>query len=126
MNMFVQYGPYNLKTGKTWDEEKEAFANRCIDIMNEYAPNFKNSIIHREIITPLDLEREFSLTGGNIHHGRLTLDQMFNMRPVPGYANYRTPVKGLYICGAAGHPGGGVMGAPGLNAVKEIIKDRAW
>lgn len=126
MNMFVQYGPYNLKTGKTWDQEKEGFADRCVEIMNEYAPNFKNSIIHRDVVSPLDLEREFSLTGGNIFHGRLTLDQMFNMRPVPGYSNYRSPVKGLYICGSAAHPGGGVMGTPGLNAVKEILRDRAW
>jgi len=126
MNMFVQYGPYALKNGKTWDQERETFGDRCVEIMNEYAPNFKSSILHREVITPLDLEREFSLTGGNIHHGRLTLDQMFHMRPVPGFADYRSPVEGLYLCSCATHPGGGVMGMPGLLSARTIIKDRAW
>ena len=126
MNMFTQYGPYNLKNGKTWDTEREAYADRCIDILSEYAPNIKEAIIHREVLTPLDMEREYNLTGGSLHHGRLSLDQMFNMRPVPGYSDYRTPLKGLYMCSAANHPGGGVMGTPGMNASKEIIRDRIW
>lgn len=126
MNLFVQYGPYQLKNGKTWDQEKEAFADRCIDVLAEYAPNIKNSVLHRDVLTPMDLEREFSLTGGNIFHGRLSLDQMFNMRPAPGFANYRAPLRGLYICGSSAHPGGGVMGTPGLNAAREILRDRRW
>jgi phytoene dehydrogenase-like protein len=126
MNMFVQYGPGKLSGGKTWDTEREAFADRCIDMLAEYAPNIKGAILHRQVLTPLDMEREYSLTGGSIHHGRLSLDQMFNMRPVPGFADYRTPVEGMYLCGAGAHPGGGVMGAPGLNASKVIIKDRGW
>jgi phytoene dehydrogenase-like protein len=126
MNLFTQYGPYNLKGGKTWDQEREAYADRCIDILAKYAPNIKKAIIHREIITPLDMEREYSLTGGSISHGRMSLDQMFNMRPVPGYSDYRTPVQGLYMCGAGTHPGGGVMGAAGLNATRAILKDKRW
>lgn len=125
MNIFTQYGPYNLKTGTTWDQEKEAYGKRCVDIMNEYAPNFKKSILHMEILTPPDMEREWNLTGGSLFHGRLTLDQMFNMRPVPGYADYRTPIEGLYMCASGTHPGGGVMGTPGLNASKIIQKDFA-
>lgn len=124
MNIFTQYGPYKLKNGKTWDDEREAYADRCVDILNEYAPNFKQSILHREVLTPVDLEREFHITGGNIFHGRMTLDQMYNMRPVPGFADYRTPLKGLYMCGSGTHPGGGVMGTPGLNASKVILQDR--
>ncbi|MFN8846827.1 MAG: phytoene desaturase family protein [Bdellovibrionales bacterium] len=123
MNMFVQYGPYNLKNGQTWDQIKDSFADRCVEIMNEYAPNFKNSILHRQVISPLDMEREYSITGGSLFHGRMSLDQMFHMRPVPGYANYRTPVQNLYLCGSGAHPGGGVMGTPGLNAAQEILKD---
>lgn len=126
MNIFVQYGPYNLKNGLTWDNEREAFGDRCIDILSEYAPNIKNAVMHREILTPLDLEREYNLTGGNLFHGRLSLDQMFNMRPVPGFADYRTPLKGLYLCGSGTHPGGGVMGTPGLNASKAVLADRGW
>lgn len=123
MNMFVQYGPYNLKNGQTWDQIKESFADRCVEIMTQYAPNFKSSILHRQVISPLDMEREYSVTGGSLFHGRMSLDQMFHMRPVPGYANYRTPIKNLYLCGSGAHPGGGVMGTPGLNAAHEILKD---
>jgi phytoene dehydrogenase-like protein len=126
MNLFVQYGPYHLKTGTTWDEEREAFADRCIDVLAQYAPNIKNAVVHREVLTPLDLEREFSLTGGNIFHGRMTLDQMFSMRPVPGFSGYRTPIRGIYLCGSGAHPGGGVMGTPGLNAARRILRDKAW
>jgi phytoene dehydrogenase-like protein len=126
MNIFVQYGPYKLTTGKTWDQEKEPFADRCIDVLEQYAPNIKSAIMHREVITPLDLEREYSLTGGSLFHGRLTLDQMFNMRPVPGYSDYRTPLKGLYLCGSGTHPGGGVTGIPGWNAYNQIVNDKAW
>lgn len=123
MNIFVQYGPYNLKTGATWDTERERFGDRCVEILTEYAPNMKSAILHRQVITPLDMEREYGLTGGNIFHGRMTLDQMFNMRPVPGYSDYRTPLRGLYLCGSGTHPGGGVMGTPGLNASRVILSD---
>ncbi len=123
MSMFIQYAPYKLKEGN-WDEIKDKFADRCFDILNEYAPNFKQSVIDRQIVTPLDLERRFGLTGGNIFQGAMTLNQLFFLRPVPGWAGYKTPIRGLYLCGAAAHPGGGVMGACGLNAAREILRDR--
>ena len=102
---------------------REKVADHIINTVNRYAPNFKSSVIARQILSPLDLERTFGLTGGDIFHGRLSLDQMFSARPAIGYADYRTPVKGLYICGSGAHPGGGVTGAPGHNAAKEILKD---
>jgi phytoene dehydrogenase-like protein len=120
MSMFVQYAPYHLKGG-SWDQEKEKFADRCFDLLNEYAPNFKRSVIDRQILSPADLEKTFGLTGGNIFQGAMTLNQLFAFRPVPGYDDYRTPLKGLYLCGAAAHPGGGVMGAAGLNAARVIL-----
>lgn len=123
MSMFIQYAPYKLKEG-TWDERRDAFADRCFDLLNEYAPNFKRSVIERHILTPLDLERTFNLTGGNIFQGAMTLNQLFFLRPVPGFASYRTPIRGLYLCGSAAHPGGGVMGAAGWNAAREILKRR--
>jgi phytoene dehydrogenase-like protein len=123
MSMFIQYAPYKLKEG-TWDDHREKFADRCFDILNEYAPNFKKSVLARQILTPVDLERTFNLTGGNIFQGAMTLNQLFLFRPVPGYANYHTPIKGLYICGAAAHPGGGVMGIAGWNAAREML--RRW
>ena len=94
-----------------------------IDTVTEYAPNFRQSILGHIAYGPLDLEREFGLTGGDIFHGCIQPDQMFSMRPVPGYADYRMPVKGLYLCGSGGHPGGGVSGCPGHNAARGIIKD---
>ena len=120
MSIFVQYAPYSLQ-GTTWDLIRESFADRCIDLLTEYAPNFKASVIDRQILTPLDLERTFALTGGNIFQGAMTLNQLFCFRPVPGYADYRTPIRGLYLCGSAAHPGGGVSGAPGYNAAREIL-----
>src|SRR5436309_15873062 len=121
MSMFIQYAPYKLKEGN-WDEVKEKVADRCFDIIDEYAPNFKKSVIARQIVTPLDLERTFNLTGGNIFQGSMGLHQLFLFRPVVGWADYRTPVKGLYLCGAAAHPGGGVMGTAGMNAAREMLK----
>jgi phytoene dehydrogenase-like protein len=123
MSMFVQYAPYDLRDG-SWDEERDAFADRCFDLLNEYAPNFKSAVLDRQVLTPLDLERVFNLTGGNIFQGAMTPGQLFAFRPVPGYSRYRTPVRGLYLCGAAAHPGGGVMGIPGLNAAREILGRR--
>ena len=123
MSMFIQYAPYKLREGN-WDELKDGFADRCFAILNEYAPNFKQAVIDRQIVTPLDLERTFSLTGGNIFQGAMTLNQLFLFRPTPGWTHYRTPIKGLYLCGAAAHPGGGVMGIAGWNAAKEILRYR--
>jgi len=122
MSMFTQYFPYRLREGSL-EKEKEAYADRCFEIMNEYAPNFTRSVIARQVLAPKDMEDRFALTGGNIFQGAMTLNQLFFMRPVPGYADYRTPVKGLYLCGAATHPGGGVMGACGYNAAREILRD---
>jgi phytoene dehydrogenase-like protein len=122
MQIFVQYAPYRLADG-TWDGRKEAFGDRCVEILEEYAPGFRRSILHREVLTPVDIERRFGLTGGNIFQGAMGLSQLAFMRPVPGYADYRTPVPGLYLCGAATHPGGGVMGACGYNAAREILRD---
>jgi phytoene dehydrogenase-like protein len=122
LSMFVQYAPHTLK-GTTWEAERGKFANRCFDILNEYAPNFKSSIIDHRMFTPADMEREWGITGGNIMQGTMSLASTFSFRPVAGYADYRTPVKGLYLCGAAAHPGGGVMGAAGLNAARRILKD---
>jgi phytoene dehydrogenase-like protein len=123
LSMFIQYAPYHLK-GTTWEVEKDRFADRCFDIMEEYAPGFKSSVLHRIVIPPPDMERLWGITGGNIMQGAMNLHSMFSFRPALGYADYRTPIKGLYLCGAAAHPGGGVMGACGLNAAREILKDR--
>ena len=123
MSMFVQYAPYDLRDG-SWDDRRDAFADRCFDVLDEYAPNFKRSVLDRQVLAPPDLERVFNLTGGNIFQGAMTPGQLFAFRPVPGYARYRTPIRGLYLCGAAAHPGGGVMGTPGLNAAREILGRR--
>jgi phytoene dehydrogenase-like protein len=122
LSCFVQYAPYKLREG-TWDEKREAFGDTVVDTISQYAPNLKSLILHRQVLTPLDLEREWGLTEGNIFHGELSLEQLFFLRPVAGWARYRTPVKGLYMCGSATHPGGGIMGAPGRIAALEILKD---
>jgi phytoene dehydrogenase-like protein len=123
MSMFIQYAPYKLQ-GATWEDLREDFADRCFDLLNDYAPNFKRSVLARQVLTPLDLEKTFNLTGGNIFQGAMPLNQLFFFRPVPGFADYRTPIRGLYLCGAAAHPGGGVMGAAGANAAREILRRR--
>jgi phytoene dehydrogenase-like protein len=123
MSMFIQYAPYALRES-TWDELREPFADRCFALLDAYAPNFRRSVLARQVLTPLDLERTFGLTGGNIFQGAMTPAQLFAFRPVPGWAGYRTPVGGLYLCGAAAHPGGGVMGVPGWNAAREILRGR--
>jgi phytoene dehydrogenase-like protein len=122
MSIFVQYAPYHLRNG-TWPEKREAFGDTVIDTLSEYAPNLKDIILHRQVVTPWDLEQEFGLTEGNIFQGELTLDQLFFLRPVPGWAKYRTPIKNLYLCGSCTHPGGGVMAASGRLAALEILKD---
>jgi phytoene dehydrogenase-like protein len=123
MSCFVQYAPYHLAEG-TWDQQREALGDAVIDTLAEYAPNIRNIIRHRQVVTPLDLEREWSLSEGNIFQGELTLEQLFFLRPAPGWAQYRTPVGNLYMCGSATHPGGGIMGAPGRNAAMKILADR--
>src|ERR1043166_9168775 len=123
MSCFVQYAPYHLKEG-TWDEQREEFGDNVIDTIAEHAPNIKDIILHRQVLTPLDLEREFGLSEGNIFQGELTLEQLFFLRPAPGWAQYRSPIKNLYMCGSATHPGGGIMGASGRNAAINILKDR--
>jgi phytoene dehydrogenase-like protein len=122
MSLFVQYGPYKLKEG-TWDQVREKVGDDIIDTLAEYAPNIKRAIIAREVLSPYDLEKVFGLTEGNIFHGEMTPDQLFFLRPAPRWAQYRTPIRGLYLCGSGAHPGGGVMGAPGRNASREILRD---
>lgn len=124
MSMFTQYFPNTLaKDAGSLEENKKRYAERCIDIMTEYAPNFRKSVLNYQVLAPQDLEERFGLTGGNIMQGTMSLSSLSFMRPVPGYADYRTPIRGLYMCGAATHPGGGVMGACGYNAAREILKD---
>ncbi len=122
MSIFVQYAPYHLE-GADWPSQREAFGDTVIDTLAEYVPNIKDIILHRQVLSPWDLEQQFGLTEGNIFHGELSLEQLFFNRPVPGWANYRTPIGRLYLCGSGAHPGGGVMGAPGHNAAKEILRD---
>jgi len=122
MGIFLQYAPYTLKEG-TWDDIRESYADHVIDCIAEYAPNIRSIILHRQVLTPLDIERVYGLTGGNIFHGAMSLDQMFVSRPVLGWSRYATPIEGLYLCGSGAHPGGGVMGAAGYNAARQILKD---
>jgi len=122
-SLFCQHFNPDLPGGTTWDDIREQAADQVIDLLNCFAPNFKSSIIARQVLTPLDLEREFSLLGGDIFHGKLSINQLFAMRPGLGHGHYRMPVKGLYLCGSGAHPGGGVTGVPGHNAAREILKD---
>jgi phytoene dehydrogenase-like protein len=123
MGIFLQYAPYTLREG-TWDELREPFGDRVVSLIEEYVPNFRSLIEHRQVLSPLDPERRFGITGGNIFHGEMSLDQMYIMRPVAGWARYRTPVQGLFLCGSGAHPGGGVMGAPGYNCAREMLRIR--
>ncbi|CAK9324179.1 unnamed protein product, partial [Citrullus colocynthis] len=138
INLFIQYTPYKPSDG-SWEDPvyreillieqsrrfwlQESFAQRCFALIDEYAPGFSSSIIGYDMLTPPDLEREIGLTGGNIFHGAMGLDSLFLLRPVKGWSNYRSPVKGLYLCGSGAHPGGGVMGAPGRNAANLVLQD---
>ena len=122
MSVYVQYAPYKLKTGD-WNSRREEFGDAVVSALSRYAPNLKDLIVARRVITPLDLEQTYGLSGGHIHHGEQSLDQFFTFRPILGWAQYRTPIKGLYLCGAGTHPGGGVTGGPGANAAREIIRD---
>ncbi len=122
MTCFVQYVPYRLGAG-TWDERRDELGDKVIERISRFAPNVAQSVLARQVLTPLDLERTYGLTEGNIFHGDIRLDQLFHMRPVPGWARYATPVDGLYLCGAGAHPGGGVTGAPGYNAARRVLAD---
>jgi phytoene dehydrogenase-like protein len=122
LTCFVQYVPYHLREGN-WDDNRELLGDRVVRKIAEYAPNVPSAIEARQVLTPLDLERTYGLTEGNIFHGDLRLEQLFFMRPVAGWSQYRTPVDGLYLCGAGAHPGGGVTGAPGRNAAHQALRD---
>jgi len=122
LTAFVQYAPYDLAEG-SWDEERERLGDRVVEIIGRYAPNVPGAVLHRQVVTPLDLERTFGLLGGNIFQGEMSLDQLFSLRPTPQTSGYRTPLRGLYLCGSGAHPGGGVMGAPGRNAARVILRD---
>jgi phytoene dehydrogenase-like protein len=124
-SLFVQHVAPHLPAGRSWEDEREkaTFADLVIDTVTAHAPNFRSSVIARQVLSPLDLERRFGLVDGDIFHGQLSLDQLFSLRPVLGHANYRMPVPGLYLCGSGGHPGGGVTGVPGHNCAREILAD---
>ena len=123
-SLFCQHFSPSLPDGRSWDEARETAADLIIDTVNQHAPNFKASVLGRMILSPLDLEKKFGLIGGDIMHGHLSLDQLWAARPVLGHASHRAPIKGLYMCGAGTHPGGGVSGNPGRNAAREILRDR--
>jgi len=126
-SLFVQHVAPRLPDGRSWDDAKDEFADLVIETVTRHAPNFKASIIARQVLSPLDLERRFGMVDGDIFHGQLSLDQLFSTRPVLGHADYRMPVAGLYLCGSGAHPGGGVTGAPGHNAAREILRDlKGW
>lgn len=120
MGIFLQYAPYTLRDAH-WDDLREPYGDRVLEAISEYAPNMRDIVRERQVLSPLDLERRFGISGGNIFHGEMSLDQMFVLRPVAGWARYKTPVRGLWLCGSGAHPGGGVMGAPGYNAAREML-----
>jgi phytoene dehydrogenase-like protein len=125
-SLFCQHFAPTLPNGASWDDHRDAAAQTILDTIDEHAPGFKASVVGRTALSPLDLERKLGLVGGDIFHGRLSLDQLFSARPVLGHADYRGPLPGLYMCGSSTHPGGGVTGLPGRNAAGEILKDRPW
>ncbi|MDX1709607.1 MAG: NAD(P)/FAD-dependent oxidoreductase [Rhodovibrionaceae bacterium] len=122
-SLFCQHFNPALPDGRSWDEVKEEVADLIVETVTRYAPNFRDAVVGRQALSPLDLERDFGLVGGDIFHGALHLDQIYSLRPAAGYADYRTPVAGLYLCGAGAHPGGGVTGLPGHNAAREMLRD---
>ena len=124
MSIFCAYAPYELAEGN-WEDNREVFGDAVIDTLAEFAPNIKDIILHRQVLSPWDMEQQMGLTQGNIFHGELTLEQLFFLRPVPGYADFTTPLKRFYMCGSGCHPGGGIMGAPGQLAAQRIIADTA-
>ena len=122
-SLFCQHVAPALPNGESWDDHRDTVADLMIDTVDKWAPGFKQSVLGRQALSPLDLERTFGLVGGDIFHGALSLDQLFSARPVLGHADHRSPLKRLYQCGSGTHPGGGVTGAPGHNAAREILKD---
>jgi phytoene dehydrogenase-like protein len=124
MSIFVQYASYDMPEYGSRDEQRDAFGNAVIDTLTEFAPNLKDVILHKQVLTPWDLEQQFGLSEGNIFHGELTLDQLFFLRPAPGYADFRTPIRNYYQCGSGTHPGGGITSGPGRLAAREIMRDR--
>ena len=120
LSAIIQYAPYTLAAG--WDRQQQRFMDLAIDTLERYAPGLRASVSCAELLTPLDIERQFRITGGHWHHVDLAFDQFFMVRPLPGAAQYQTPVAGLYLCGAGCHPGGGVMGAAGRNAAQQVLK----
>jgi phytoene dehydrogenase-like protein len=123
MSVWMQSAPYKLREG-SWQEQRNALGDAVIDVIEEYASGFKNSILHRQVLTPLDLEETYGLTGGQLYHAEMALDQIFFMRPVPGWSRYRTPIENLFLCGSGTHPGGGITGLPGYYAARELLKKR--
>lgn len=125
LNVYGHHAPYELADA-SWDDEREPFADRVVETLAEFAPKIKDAIIDRQVLMPPDLERVYGLPQGHIFHGELALDQIFLLRPIPGYGDYRAPIRGLYLCGSGQHPGGGVSGVPGHNAAREILRDLRW
>jgi phytoene dehydrogenase-like protein len=119
---FTQFGPYDLR-GTSWDVEREAYGRKVVGTLAEYIPGFERAVEHMEVLAPPDIEERFGLLGGSIFQGEMTPDQMFFFRPIPGYADYRSPVQGLYLCGSGTHPGGGVMAVPGRNCARMVVRD---
>ena len=125
ISCFIQYAPYHLDPALgTWDDQREAFGDAVVDTIAERAPNIRDVVVGRQVLTPLDLERTLGLTEGNIFQGELSLEQLFFNRPVPGYARFRSPVRDLWLCGSATHPGGGIMGANGRLAALEVLRSQ--
>ncbi len=122
MTVHVQYTPYHLRKG-TWAEGREEVGDRVVELLGHHAPDLKSRVLHKRVLTPPDLEKTYGLTGGHIHHGEMTLNQAFFLRPLPGWSRYRTPIRGLYLCGSGAHPGGGITGGPGHNAARVILRD---
>ena len=122
LSAYVQYTPYALREG-SWPSRRDELGDLVTRLLDEYAPGFSSLVVHRQVLTPLDLEQTYGLTGGHPMHGEPSLDQLFLARPLLGWARYRSPVAGLYMCGAGTHPGGGVTGGPAMNAAREILKD---
>jgi phytoene dehydrogenase-like protein len=122
MSIHAQFAPYTLRNGD-WNTRRDELSDSILHTVSEYAPKLTELLLAKQLLSPLELERTYALPGGHIHHGEMSLDQLFAFRPLIGWASYRTPIKQLYLCGAGTHPGGGITGAPGLNASREIIKD---
>jgi phytoene dehydrogenase-like protein len=124
MSIWMQSAPYHLCAGD-WHQQRDLLGDAVLNLVEQYAPGFKNQVLHRQILTPLDLEQEYGLTGGHLYHAEMALDQIFFMRPVPGWSRYHTPIENLYLCGSGAHPGGGITGLPGYYAAREILTNRS-